>query len=286
MVRNENYPWRSDYVGPEYPNIPILKLNAKGKYEYSGEVIDAFEKEFSALKEKKSRDFTVIDPVHLFTASEHSGGDYIGFHRDYYRPVISLDDPAEPIAFIYQSSMYLHRGSDFSNIMSYYYPEDDSFKANSVKVGLEDTVYKASVFMSLPDELNIDWSLDGLVSTVSVDYGSPELSGFLCRGDLNPLYNGEAEKVADVISKPSGNKLEATIDHFGAIEVRRKGRDPSHGYRIRPITDEDYADLIDKMATEELLANPSTAPITEDLWKNLDILPAVGITLLPKEVSS
>ena len=92
--------------------------------------------------------------------------------------------------------------------------------------------------------------------------------------------------MADVISKPSGNKLEATIDHFGAIEVRRKGRDPSHGYRIRPITDEDYADLIDKMATEELLANPSTAPITEDLWKNLDILPAVGITLLPKEVSS
>lgn len=277
--------------GREDQQISLARINASGELEYTQPVLDAFE---AMLERQKNYptigEVTMADPQHLFAAEHQVRGHDRFWNRSYYRPQVS-DNPKEPIIFKPNLSMTLHRGNMISGIRANYYPEDNTFSAQKIDVGIRGPRSMAEVDLSLDNRLNVVWVVDGVVGKVVLEdkgkeKGHPNTHpGLLGRNNLDLLYKGQADRVTVPITNTPDSQLEARLDdYYGHLLVRRTGGHPSAGYQIPSrMTPVERDEIVAKMASQELLDNPGTAPITEDIWKGLDILPTFGIKVLPSE---
>lgn len=279
--------------GRENPPIHLARINSRGELEYTDPVLEAFE----SMLERQRRyplvgEVTMSDPTHLFSVESRTRGQDRFWERSYYRPYLS-GDPKEPITFKPNLSMTLHRGFWTSGIRASYYPENTSLLAQRVNVGLEGLRFMAEVDLFSPDRLSVDWVVDGVVGGVGLGGTNTERSKNALQGPtsfhrdkLDLLYKGEIERISMPIPDEPGVELEATLDEYGDLILRRRSTTPSRGYLIKShMTLEDRDEIVSKMASQELLEHPDTAPITEDLWKGLDILPTFGIKTLPAQHS-
>jgi hypothetical protein len=277
--------------GREGQEIHLARINSRGELEYTEPVLAAFESMLDRQRQYPSTgEITMADPKHLFAAEYKTVGQDKFWTRSYYHPHRS-EDPKEPIIFKPNLDMTLHRGFWSSGIRASYYPEDTSLLPQRVNVGLSGLRFMAEVDLYSPDRLSVDWVVDGVVGGVGLGGTDTERSknAFLdptsfLRDKLDLLYKGETDMISMAIPDEPGVELETTLDPQGDLIVRRRGGHPTRGYLIKShMTQVEKDEIIAKMATPALLEHPGTAPITEDIWKGLDILPTFGIKVLPPE---
>ncbi len=271
----------SEYgVGGANSEIPLARLNARGELEYTQPVLDAFEQMLNKYPESASAgEITMADPNHLFAVELKSRGDDKLWNRTYYTPRLSRD-PSDPIKFETNLRMSLSREFWKSGLTAYYYPEDTFNPPQVVKVGLKGATEKAQLDYFSPDHLAVVWGIDGKVGKISFE--SDTDTGLLRRDDLNILYTNEADRVTVPMSDDPDFQLEGSLDYNKNIVVRTLGGGRINGYKIKSeVTKEDQKEILDQMVTEELLNNPGTASVSEDIWKGIDILPTFGITRIP-----
>lgn len=275
----------------EDQQIALARINSSGEIEYTQPVIDAFEAMLERQKNYPSiGEVTMSDPQHLFAAEYKMRGHDKFWERSYYRPHIS-DNPKEPIVFKPNLHMTLHQGNMISGIRANYYPEDNSFYSQKIDVGIRGPRTMAEVDLTLSDRLSVDWVVDGVVGRVIVEDKykqrgqSDTHAGILGREKLDPLYKGQIDRVSVPIGSDPDSHIEAALDdYYGHLVVRRTGGHPSAEYQIPSrMTPLERDEIVAKMASQELLENPGTAPITEDIWKGLDLLSTFGIKVLPSQ---
>ncbi len=268
--------------GREIPPIPFSRINSEGKLEYTEQVIEAFESMLKRYPESPSAgEITLSDSKRLFAVESKSRGQDKLWNRTYYSPR-QLGNPDEPITFDPNLAISLFKGVWNSGIVAYYYPENTFNPPHKVRVGTKGAIEKADVELFLPDHLSVTWGIDGAVGKVALESAEYKNLGLMRRDDLNILYNKEADRVTVPMYDDPSSQLEASLDYNNNIVVRALGGAQTKGYIIRSeMTSEDHKEILDLMATQELLQNPGTAPVTEDIWKGLDILPTFGITRIP-----
>ncbi len=269
--------------GREIPHIPLSRINSEGKLEYTDQVLDAFDAKIKAYPESPSAgDITLVDRERLFVVEAKSRGDDKLWTRTYYSPRLS-SNPDDLIKLEPNLAISLFKGFWRSGLAAYYYPENSFNPPQKVKLGTKGAIEKAEVELFLKDHLSVTWGVDGIVGKIGLEGEDFKNLGVMRRDDLNQLYNNEADRVTVSPYDDPSVQLEASLGMHDNLLVKSIGGGARDGYQIKShLTPLDHTTIVSKMATEELLENPGTAPVTEDIWKGIDISSTFGIKVLPQ----